>query len=397
MGHKDNGQENPTMYPPNDPAPDGGNPAESAAPAPQQPIKVSEVIATFRKELHQQNLINLQKDAMIEKMMQQKDEMLAQKDEVIRQLSEAIRHITTTSAPSSDPAASEYFDELNRICTDAAKTAHMNSTDIRQMSAELREIQAKMNAQATPPDPLQSDMTAIREHMTELSESAKKTAVEMRELHRLYHNEFALRLKSMQDELDAYHKISRGEVFDSVLSAIARIYVNYETLADEVTDPKLKKNISYLLDDLLDMLSEHGVTRIKSFPGDRRNTRHCQVRNRLETDDPAKHDTIAASLSAGFCKENRSIIKEVIDVYLYDRSRAVPATPDKPADPEPTPPLPEDAPIPADIADIAAIDGVADPAAMAEADVTDAIVSDAEMDEHLDVTPADDDPDTVRL
>lgn len=184
-----------------------------------------------------------------------------------------------------------------------------------------------------PTLPKQDDVTAgemkaeiekIRHDIAESAEASKKTFAELREIHKLYHNEFAGRLKSMQDELDAYHKADRGHAFDSILSAIARIYGNNETLVDEIADPKTKKHVKYMLLDILDLLEEYGVQRLKSNSGDKRNPRHCQVLERIPTDDPALHDTIVASHNSGFYMENRTIIKEMVDIYLYER----PATPE---------------------------------------------------------------------
>lgn len=142
---------------------------------------------------------------------------------------------------------------------------------------------------------------------------------EIHELHRLYHNEFAGRLKSMQDELDRYHDADRGNAFDDILSAVARIYINNESLIDEISDPKTRKNIKYMLLDLSDLLEEYGVLKLKSRVGDKRNVRHCQIVERIPTDDPELHDTIAASHSTGFYKGNRTIIKELVDVYFFDK------------------------------------------------------------------------------
>lgn len=184
-----------------------------------------------------------------------------------------------------------------------------------------------------PPYPKQDDVTAdemkaelekISRAIAESAEASKKTFTELRDIHKLYHNEFAGRLKSMQDELDTYHKADRGHAFDSILSAIARIYGNNETLVDEIDDPKTKKHVKYMLLDILDLLEEYGVQRLKSNPGDKRNTRHCQVLERIPTEDPALHDTIVASHNSGFYMENRTIIKEMVDIYLYER----PATPE---------------------------------------------------------------------
>ena len=123
----------------------------------------------------------------------------------------------------------------------------------------------------------------------------------------------------MQDELDVYHKTDRGQAFDGILSAIARIYSNNETLVDEISDSKTQKHVKYMLLDILDLLEEYGVQRLKSCPGDKRNARHCQVLERIPTDDPTLHDTVVVSHNSGFYMENRTIIKELVDIYLYER------------------------------------------------------------------------------
>ena len=189
-----------------------------------------------------------------------------------------------------------------------------------------------------PDDPLRDlpiEIEKIRLSLSETAEASKKAAVEIREIHKLYHNEFAHRLKSMQDELDEYHKADRGRAFDDILSAIARIYGNNESLIDEIEDPKVRKSVKYMLLDLLDLLEEYGIQRLKSNPGDKRNTRHCQVLERIPTDDMTKHDTIVASHNSGFFIDNRTIIKELVDVYLYSNELQTQVS---------EPPLPDDGP-----------------------------------------------------
>ena len=167
-----------------------------------------------------------------------------------------------------------------------------------------------------------------------VSKTMSGIADELHELHRLYHNEFAGRLKSMQDELDWYHGADRGNAFDGILGAVARIYANNESLVDEITDLKTRKNVKYMLLDLCDLLEEYGVSMLKSKAGEKRNVRHCQIVERIPTDDSELHDTVAASHSTGFYKGNRTIIKELVDVFFFDRKGcAVPgATPEADAD-----------------------------------------------------------------
>jgi len=155
-----------------------------------------------------------------------------------------------------------------------------------------------------------------------IAEFLEKTSGEIREMRKLYHNEFAGRLKSMQDELDRYHEMEKGRTFDSILTEIATLYSEYESIITDITDDKLQKRIRYLFEDLLQILEANGVSKQKSQPGDKRNTRHCRVLERLGTPDPALHDTVALSKSTGFYIENRTLVKERVDVYLYTDTNA---------------------------------------------------------------------------
>ena len=174
-----------------------------------------------------------------------------------------------------------------------------------------------------PGDDISSESTdhlmRIEKKLEEITGNEQRLFYEVREMHKLYHSEFAGRLMSMQNELDQYRKIDRGRAFDDILSSIARIYVNNETLADEISEPKAQKSIRYMLLDIEELLAVYGMMKLRSSPGDKRNPRHCQVRNRILTDDPAKHDTVAKSYNAGFYIENRTIIKEVVDIFVYER------------------------------------------------------------------------------
>jgi hypothetical protein len=93
-------------------------------------------------------------------------------------------------------------------------------------------------------------------------------------------------------------------------------------MPDDITDEKLKKRLQYMFKDMLQILENNCVSMQKSSPGDKRNTRHCQVVDRLPTDNPELHDTVVSSKSTGFYVENRSLIKEMVDVYLYSEKTA---------------------------------------------------------------------------
>jgi len=152
-----------------------------------------------------------------------------------------------------------------------------------------------------------------------IANSSAKTADDIHGLHKLYHNEFSGRLQSMQKELDAYREIEKGRIYDEILRDIAKIYSDYISIVDNVSDEKVKKHINYMFDDILQVLESYGVSKLQSKLGEKRNTRHCSVREKLSTDDQELHDTVASSRNIGFYLENRTLVKEMVDVYVYSK------------------------------------------------------------------------------
>jgi molecular chaperone GrpE (heat shock protein) len=158
----------------------------------------------------------------------------------------------------------------------------------------------------------------INEQLEGVSKESKQILSEIRELHKLYHNEYAGRLHSMQEKIDHYQQIENGRAFDGILSSIAQIYCNYENIADNIEDSKLKKSVRYLLLDLCELLESYGILIIHSTVGEKRHPQHCKIQERIVTNDPSLHDTIAKTYGSGFYCGNRTVIPERIDVYYYE-------------------------------------------------------------------------------
>ena len=158
-----------------------------------------------------------------------------------------------------------------------------------------------------------SELSSITQKICEIETMSKKTAAEMREIHKLLHEEFAGRLKNMQEELDKYHEIDKGRIYDNILTEIAKLYGDNENLIETLNN----KQLTYMFMDLMQILEVNGVRVQKSKTGDKRNTRHCQVIEQIETDDRDKHDTVAKSMNTGFYLENRTLVKERVHVNVY--------------------------------------------------------------------------------
>jgi hypothetical protein len=169
---------------------------------------------------------------------------------------------------------------------------------------------------------VQTGIEGLERELKTIAESSGKTAGEMREMHKLYHNEFAGRLKSMQEELDRYHEIEKGRVFDDILGELARLYSDNEPLLNEITDDKVKERMRYLFFDIFQILKGNGVFMLKSRPGDKRDTRHCRIVKQIPAENPDLHDTIKSSLNTGFYIENRSLVKELVEIYRFEGTNA---------------------------------------------------------------------------
>jgi len=155
--------------------------------------------------------------------------------------------------------------------------------------------------------------TIIVKSLEAIEAATSKTAVEMRELHKLYHNEFSGRLKKMQGELDGYHEVEKGRVYDGILSELAMLYSDNECLVETLDNKQLK----YMFMDLLQLMESNGVSVQKSKPDDKRNARHCQVIEQITTDNQEFHDTVEKSMNTGFYIENRTLVKERIHVRVF--------------------------------------------------------------------------------
>ena len=204
--------------------------------------------------------------------------------------------------------------EVNKLKeTDSDDTSDTPLDDCEtQENAEVNKLNYGDKALCIAAD----NLSAVAEKITTIEEVSKKTRDEIHQLHKLYHNEYAGRLRKVENELNRYQEIDRGRAFDGILTEIARLYSDNVAVADEISDTRAQKQIRYMFLDLLQMLETNGVLKQESNVGEKRNTRHCQVVERIPTEDPSEHDTVAKSLSIGFYVDNRTLIKERIHLFI---------------------------------------------------------------------------------
>lgn len=164
------------------------------------------------------------------------------------------------------------------------------------------------------------DVDDIKQKLDSLLDYSSKSATEIREMRKLYHNEFSTRLNALQGEVDRYHAIEKGQIYDGLLTSIARLYSENIDLLDVELEDRIHKRIKYMFMDMLEILDSYGVQKQESKEGDKRNTRYCKIVNKIATDNPDMNDTVSRSVNVGFFVDNRPLVKEDVDVYLYDAS-----------------------------------------------------------------------------
>jgi hypothetical protein len=145
---------------------------------------------------------------------------------------------------------------------------------------------------------------------------------ETRELRKLYHNEFAGRLSKMQAELDEYHNMDKGRMFDGIYQEIANVYCSNIAVLDGIGDDKTRRKVSYLFMDIEQILVSGGLTKHETEEGQVPDFRFSQIARRIPTGDAALDKAVARSASPGFRNERRAIVKELVDIYVYEPEEA---------------------------------------------------------------------------
>ncbi len=224
---------------------------------------------------------------------------------------------TADGADASGEARAENVDAAEQASPE--KKPEAPSTGLEESGNESRELEPEPACAPASGADGEKRLERMEEKLESMGKTGERLFSEVREMSRLYHQEFAGRLRKMQNELEEYRAIERGQAFDGILAAIAEIYVNYETLADDIEEPKAKERVSYMLADIEDLLAEYKVERRRSEIGEKRDLRHCKVMKRVATDDPAKHGTVARSYGSGFHEGNRTIRAELVDIFICEK------------------------------------------------------------------------------
>jgi len=164
---------------------------------------------------------------------------------------------------------------------------------------------------------MQSNLSMISAEMLSLTAATAKVLGETQQIRRLIQEENAGRLQTMQEELDKYHEVEKGKVFDGILTDIARLYSSNVALLEQISDERMGKQLSLMFMDLLQILESYGISKLESKPGETRHPTHSQVIDREYTMLPDRHDTVVRSISPGFYIDDRTIVREMVFVFVY--------------------------------------------------------------------------------
>lgn len=205
----------------------------------------------------------------------------------------------------------ESVKEENEILKETHRKVRIFDNDESKEKAEVFDTSLNKVETST------TNSSEFKQELDELKNISEKTLIEVREIYKLYHNEYVGRLTKMQKKLDEYHEIENGRLFDDILLDIAKVYCNNEQILEGIEDPKIKKQVGYIFEDIEQLLESYGVLRNKSDIMTKRNIKTCKIRKTIETNDSKLNDTVAKSLKSGFSKGNRVLIKEDIYVNVY--------------------------------------------------------------------------------
>ena len=121
----------------------------------------------------------------------------------------------------------------------------------------------------------------------------------------------------MLRELENYRKLHSGEALIPPLKAIAQLYCDHYSLTQEPCEDLLGKKISYLFDDLIELLEEYEVKMARTEPCGERSLRLSAAKKSLPTDNRALHGKVAYSHNPSFTLGQTVLVREQVDVYVY--------------------------------------------------------------------------------
>jgi molecular chaperone GrpE (heat shock protein) len=167
-------------------------------------------------------------------------------------------------------------------------------------------------------------MNEISSQIRMIAENQDRCGHELKNLYNNYTSILRIHDKAAE-ELERHRKGLYRQLLDPMLIALAKIYIDYldsmERLnAEQLGDPRLKKNFANMFDDILQILAENDVEIYVSKAGDKWSPKFCKIGKKTPAAEKEKHGTVIQSISPGFHIGNRVLIPENVEVYIFNNN-----------------------------------------------------------------------------
>jgi S1-C subfamily serine protease len=195
----------------------------------------------------------------------------------------------------------------------------INELDVVETNQEKIEIPQEdlVSKEGLPSEVVEPD-NAVEEILKRIESQVQENNLELRNIDRKYHNEFANVISNQQAELDGYREGLGKSALNGILKTICYLYSDYESYIDFDDAIKLKKGLNALLNELLQLAHENSVLEYKSVIGGKYSVKHCKVIEKVKTKSKELHSTVIESRNTGFIVGNIVLVPERVKIYVYD-------------------------------------------------------------------------------
>jgi molecular chaperone GrpE (heat shock protein) len=164
-------------------------------------------------------------------------------------------------------------------------------------------------------------MNEISRQILMITENQDRNGQELKNLYNSYTGILRLHDKAAE-ELERHRKGLYLQLLDPLLIALARIYIDYlgnvERLnAEQLEDQRLKNNFSNMFDEILQILEENDVKTHVTKAGEKWSPKFCKIGKKTPAAEKEQHGTVIQSISPGFYIDNRVLMPESVDVYIF--------------------------------------------------------------------------------
>lgn len=129
------------------------------------------------------------------------------------------------------------------------------------------------------------------------------------------------RIDRLHEELTMYKKLVDDKYTAELMKELIKVRKNMMRVLESddwetKTAEELRKEYTYIFEDVSDLLEQNNVDEIKSQPGDAFDAAFMNAKVE-QTDDPEKDKVIIESIQPGYKKGDKVLIPEKVKVYKY--------------------------------------------------------------------------------